>query len=241
MTRILVWDAPNMDMQLSLIYGRMPISAERPNMKAVLNWFLDFGEGTEINACVFVNVETKQGSNPKFHGWLRMLNSIGYDIFAKPKATPESDVDADMIEFIQARREGLTQVVIASHDAKCFQELVTELNADSIDVVLLGFSELMNGWSTQGRTFVDLESINNVFRQPLPRHINIFQLPEHGMLFESDRQASHKRIQARTTPLRVNPKRAQRNASTAHLFDQPDSVIELPSPSQEIAQTTPSV
>ncbi len=230
-----------MDMTLSTIYGRMPVSSERPNMKAVLNWLLGFGEDAEISACVFVNVDTKQGSNPKFHGWLRMLSSIGYDIFAKPKVAVDSDIDDDMIEFINARRAGLTQLVIGSHDAKCFQELATELVADGIEVVLLGFSELINGWSTQGITFVDIESIGEVFRQPLPRHINIFQLPERGILFEADRQVSRKRLQARTTPLRVNPRRSQRSVIRAGLSDQPDILIDLPNPSQELPQTSPSV
>jgi hypothetical protein len=106
---------------------------------------------------------------------------------------------------------------------------------------LLGFSELMNGWSTPGTTFVDIETVEEIFRKPLPRHINIFQLPETGLLFESDKQVTHKRLQARTTALRVNPKRSQNAANKANSPQRDGGVIELPTPSQEIPETSPSV
>ena len=188
MNRILIWDAPNMDMALGNFYDRPPVAQERPNMGRLMNWLVQrCGEEDLPRACVFVNIITGRPSNPRFHNWLRYLSTQGYYVFAKPKDDDGSgDVDEDMLKFIREwTNADLREVIIASHDAQCFQEIVTELTSNGVDVLLLGFSEQANGWDDSAtRMFMDLQSVPGIFDQPPPRHIDIWSLPAEGQIFE---------------------------------------------------------
>ena len=238
MTRLLVWDAPNMDMSLGEIYGRMPFATERPDMKAIMRWYKNTNSEEQSLACIFVNYENRGGSNPKFHGWLRMLSGSGYTIFAKPKKNSESDVDDNMIAHIKDHLDGLTEIVIASHDANCFKELTVSLAALGVKIVVTGYSELANGWDMGNITFHDLESIEGVFRNPLPRHVNVFNLPSEGMYFEPTghnytRQTS-RRPAKRVNPVasRISSARALRTAQDSGSPEPRDTQIP-PEPSEE--------
>jgi putative heme uptake system protein len=211
MKRVLVWDAPNMDMALGEILGRATSSKERPSLARLMNWLAKRAGDDSLDACVFVNIPTNP--SPRFHGWLRHLSTQGYRIFAKPKnASRESDVDDDMVAFIQ-RHTGpdLREVLIASHDAKCFQPLIQELVSAQIQVSVIGYAELVNGYETTNLEFIDLESIEGVFVAPLPRHISIWRLPEVGMYFEPSgkpRETSRPNTRPRRVVPRTQPEAA---------------------------------
>ena len=242
MTRLLIWDAPNMDMSLGEIYGRMPFATERPDMKAIMRWYKNTNSIEQSLACIFVNYENRGGSNPKFHGWLRMLSGSGYTIFVKPKINSESDVDDDMIAHIKDHLDGLTEIVIASHDANCFKELTVSLAALGVKIVVTGYSELANGWDMGNITFHDLESIEGVFKNPLPRHVNVFNLPSEGMFFEPtghNATRQNRRIPAkRVNPIasRISSARALQNAQDAQSSEHSDAQI----PSEPSGEPSPS-
>ena len=195
---LLVWDAPNLDMGLGAILGGRPTAAYRPRFDAIGRWLamraVELGEetGTDIEpeATVFTNVSP--GSADVVRPWVEALRNVGFAVFAKPKADEDSDVDADMVEHIRRRQaEGVLRgVVVASADGQNFHELLDELAADGLPVTVLGFHEHAS-WAVTSPTisFVDLEDIPGVFREPLPR-VNLDQLPEEGAWLQPFRQLS---------------------------------------------------
>src|SRR6478672_5372172 len=119
--RLLVWDAPNMDMCLSEVIGERATSATRPNLGAVLAWLRGRAEPADvIEGCVFCNVPP--GVEATMSAWVGNLRHAGLAVFAKPKRDRRDDVDADMLRHVD-RRFGhgtLRHLVVASHDAKAF-------------------------------------------------------------------------------------------------------------------------
>jgi uncharacterized protein len=210
--RILVWDAPNMDMSLTSFYDRIPVGPERPNMGQLMYWLVQrCGEEDTPIACVFVNVSSSRPSSPRFHNWLRYLSTQGFYVFAKPKDEDNNgDIDANMLEFIQRfRTSDLREVIIASHDAQCFKDVAGELLRDGVDVLILGFSELANGWEEPlARQFQDLQSIPQIFEQPPPRHINIWSMPETGELFPPSGKPRSEPSKITRRPKRVSPRKS---------------------------------
>ena len=97
-----------------------------------------------------------------------------------------------MIAHITRRRdEGVLRgVVVASADGQNFQDLLEELVADGIPVTVIGFHEHASWAVTDPAiTFVDLEDIPGVFREPLPR-VNLDQLPDGGAWLQPFRPLS---------------------------------------------------
>ncbi|MDK8797712.1 NYN domain-containing protein [Corynebacterium sp. MSK044] len=191
---LLVWDAPNLDMGLGAILGGRPTAAYRPRFDAIGRWLvhraLDMPGEVEPEATVFTNVTP--GSADVVRPWVEALRNVGFAVFAKPKADEESDVDADMIAHITRRRdEGVLRgVVVASADGQNFQDLLDELVADGIPVTVIGFHEHASWAVTDPAiTFVDLEDIPGVFREPLPR-VNLDQLPDGGAWLQPFRPLS---------------------------------------------------
>ena len=191
---LLVWDAPNLDMGLGAILGGRPTAAYRPRFDAIGRWLvhraLDMPGEVEPEATVFTNVTP--GSADVVRPWVEALRNVGFAVFAKPKADEESDVDADMIAHITRRRdEGVLRgVVVASADGQNFQDLLDELVADDIPVTVIGFHEHASWAVTDPAiTFVDLEDIPGVFREPLPR-VNLDQLPDGGAWLQPFRPLS---------------------------------------------------
>ena len=195
---LLVWDAPNLDMGLGAILGGRPTAAYRPRFDAIGRWLamraVELGSQTgttvEPEATVFTNVAP--GSADVVRPWVEALRNVGFAVFAKPKADEDSDVDEDMVAHIRRRQaEGVLRgIVVASADGQNFQELLDELADDGLPVTVLGFHEHAS-WAVTSQTisFVDLEDIPGVFREPLPR-VNLDQLPEEGAWLQPFRPLS---------------------------------------------------
>nr|VDG64248.1 Uncharacterised protein [Streptococcus thermophilus] len=195
---LLVWDAPNLDMGLGAILGGRPTSSHRPRFDAIGRWLVHqaedlsarTGRRIEPEATVFTNVSP--GSADVVRPWVEALRNVGFAVFAKPKADDDSDVDGEMIEHIERRRaEGVLQgVVVASADGQNFHELLDDLADDGLPATVLGFHEHAS-WAVTSPaiTFVDLEDIPGVFREPLPR-VNLDQLPEEGAWLQPFRPLS---------------------------------------------------
>ncbi len=178
---LLVWDAPNMDMSLGSLLGARPTSAFRPRFDAVGRWLLELaGPDAAAEACVFTNVVP--GNTEVVRPWVEALRNVGFAVFAKPKLTEDSDIDSDMVEHIALRRDegGLTHVVVASGDGRAFREPLEVLVNAGIAVTVIGFREYASfALSSELLEFRDLEDIDGVFREPLPR-ITLDSLPPEG-------------------------------------------------------------
>jgi uncharacterized protein len=178
---LLVWDAPNMDMSLGSLLGARPTSAFRPRFDAVGRWLLELaGPEAVAEATVFTNVVP--GSTEVVRPWVEALRNVGFAVFAKPKVADDSDVDDDMLAHIQLRAdEGhLRHVVVASGDGRAFREPLEDLEKLGIGITVIGFREHASfALNSETIDFVDLEDIEGVFREPLPR-ITLDSLPETG-------------------------------------------------------------
>jgi uncharacterized protein len=177
---LLVWDAPNMDMSLGSLLGARPTSTFRPRFDAVGRWLLELaGDGT-AEACVFTNVTP--GSTEVVRPWVEALRNVGFAVFAKPKVTEDSDIDSDMLAHIAMRRaEGaLSHVVVASGDGRAFREPLESLVHGGTAVTVIGFREYaLFAQVSELIDFLDLEDIDGVFREPLPR-MTLDSLPDEG-------------------------------------------------------------
>ena len=178
---LLVWDAPNMDMSLGSLLGARPTSAYRPRFDAVGRWLLDLaGPEAEAEACVFTNVAP--GSIEIVRPWVEALRNVGFAVFAKPKTSDDSDVDDDMLGHIDLRAgEGrLRHVVVASGDGRAFKDPLEKLVETGTDVTVIGFREYAGfALSSEVISFLDLEDMDGVFREPLPR-VSLDTLPDEG-------------------------------------------------------------
>jgi uncharacterized protein len=178
---LLVWDAPNMDMSLGSLLGTRPTSAYRPRFDAVGRWLLDLA-GTEATAEATVFTNVVPGSTEVVRPWVEALRNVGFAVFAKPKTSDDSDVDDDMLAHIALRagEGGLEHVVVASGDGRAFREPLEELRDAGTYVTVIGFREHASfALNSEVIEFVDLEDIDGVFREPLPR-ITLDALPEGG-------------------------------------------------------------
>ena len=185
---LLIWDAPNMDMGLGGILGGRPTAAHRPRFDALGRWMLQrtaaLGAAAhaevEPEATVFTNIAP--GTADVVRPWVEALRNVGYAVFAKPKLTEDSDVDADMLNHLEVRRHspGLAGVIVASADGQAFRDPLLEIAAEGVPVTVIGFREHAS-WAltTDELEFVDLEDIPGVFREPLPR-ISLDSLPDDG-------------------------------------------------------------
>ncbi|WP_025736450.1 NYN domain-containing protein [Mycobacterium genavense] len=199
---LLVWDAPNLDMGLGSILGRRPTALERPRFDALGRWLLTRtaevsaarpGVVVEPEATVFTNIAP--GSAEVVRPWVDALRNVGFAVFAKPKIDEDSDVDRDMLAHIELRRqEGLAALVVASADGQAFRQPLEEIAragvGDPTPVQVIGFREHAS-WALASDTldFVDLEDIEGVFREPLPR-IGLDSLPDRGAWLQPFRPLS---------------------------------------------------
>ena len=199
---LLVWDAPNLDMGLGSILGGRPTAAHRPRFDALGRWLLartadlsvqhaqdGHALSLEPEATVFTNIAP--GSADVVRPWVEALRNVGFAVFAKPKIDDDSDVDSDMLDHIALRRsEGLAAVLVASADGQAFKQPLEDLAKEGILVQVLGFREHAS-WALASDTleFVDLEDIEGVFREPLPR-IGLDSLPEQGAWLQPFRPLS---------------------------------------------------
>ncbi len=181
---LLVWDAPNVDMTLANIIDGKPTAKDRPDLAVLGDWLVEqAGPGDTIEACVFINVAPHVAG--PLRGWVMWLLEQGFRVFAKPKHG-DSDVDDDMLDHLWDRLAGgdLAHVYVGSNDAKAFVTPLVELAERGIDCNVLGFAEYAGTLSaTAGMRFIDLETIEGLFAEPLPR-ITLETLPEDGRWFE---------------------------------------------------------
>ncbi len=178
--------------------GRRPTALERPRFDALGRWLLartaEIAAGrqnvsTEPEATVFTNIAP--GNAEVVRPWVDALRNVGFAVFAKPKVDDSSDVDADMLRHINLRcREGLAALVVASADGQAFRQPLEEISRGGVPVQVLGFREHAS-WALASDTleFVDLEDIDGVFREPLPR-IGLDSLPEQGAWLQPFRPLS---------------------------------------------------
>lgn len=204
---LLVWDAPNLDMGLGAILGGRPTAAHRPRFDALGRWLLNFTaelsaeqaasaapgailEPLEPEATVFTNIA--QGSADVVRPWVEALRNVGFAVFAKPKIDDDSDVDSDMLDHIALRHRtpGLAGLIVASADGQAFREPLELIASAGIPVQVIGFREHAS-WalSSPSLTFVDLEDIPGVFREPLPR-VSLDSLPDEGAWLQPFRPLS---------------------------------------------------
>ncbi len=195
---LLVWDAPNLDMGLGSILGRRPTALERPRFDALGRWLLARTAelaGTrqtvsvEPEATVFTNIAP--GNAEVVRPWVDALRNVGFAVFAKPKVDDNSDVDLDMLHHIATRSaEGLAALMVASADGQAFREPLEDIARTGVPVQVLGFREHAS-WAlaSDSLEFVDLEDIDGVFREPLPR-IGLDSLPEQGAWLQPFRPLS---------------------------------------------------
>ena len=195
---LLVWDAPNLDMGLGSILGGRPTAAHRPRFDALGRWLLNRtaelsagheGVSVEPEATVFTNIAP--GSADVVRPWVEALRNVGFAVFAKPKVDDDSDVDVDMLNNIALRRdEGLAGLLVASADGQAFRQPLEDIARAGTPVQVLGFREHAS-WALASDTleFVDLEDIDGVFREPLPR-IGLDSLPEQGAWLQPFRPLS---------------------------------------------------
>ncbi len=195
---LLVWDAPNLDMGLGSILGRRPTALERPRFDALGRWLLACTAeiaarrpdvSVEPEATVFTNIAP--GSAEVVRPWVDALRNVGFAVFAKPKVDDDSDVDGDMLRHIDLRcTEGLAALVVGSADGQAFRQPLEKIAHIGVPVQVLGFRE-HTSWALASDTleFVDLEDIDGVFREPLPR-IGLDSLPEQGAWLQPFRPLS---------------------------------------------------
>ena len=199
---LLVWDAPNLDMGLGAILGGRPTAAHRPRFDALGRWLLNFTAELsaaepvdqdvrlEPEATVFTNIA--QGSADVVRPWVEALRNVGFAVFAKPKIDDDSDVDSDMLDHIAMRHQspGLAGLVVASADGQAFREPLELIASSGIPVQVIGFREHAS-WALSSSllTFVDLEDIPGVFREPLPR-VSLDSLPDEGAWLQPFRPLS---------------------------------------------------
>lgn len=177
---LLVWDAPNMDMSLGTLLGGRPTATFRPRFDAVGRWLLDVAGDAVAEATVFTNVVPEYVDVVR--PWVDALRNVGFAVFAKPKITEDSDIDDDMLAHIALRaQEGdLEHVIVASGDGRAFREPLEELSGRGTRVTVIGFRENASfALNSSAIDFIDLEDIEGVFREPLPR-VTLDALPETG-------------------------------------------------------------
>jgi putative heme uptake system protein len=181
--RLLVWDAPNIDVALGIILGgRAPKPAERPRFDALGRWLVLRSGADEIpEAAVFTNVP--QGRAEQIKGWVEFLRNIGFAVFAKPKVDEDDDIDRDLLAHVRRREEEgpLAELIVASADQfRDFDDDLLEL-ARRLPVTVLGLREF-NGLAirTEEIDFIDLEDVPGLFEQPLTRELPLEMLPAEG-------------------------------------------------------------
>lgn len=139
---LLLWDAPNMDMTLYEVIGERPSPDTRPDFSAVARWLCErSSQDAVVEACVFANVAPENAG--RMIPWVDAIRHAGFAVFAKPKLHQSDDIDDAIVAHARQRYdEGtLSELVLASHDGRAFSDLLRELAASRVSVVVLGFTE----------------------------------------------------------------------------------------------------
>jgi putative heme uptake system protein len=187
---LLIWDAPNIDMTLSTVIGARPTAASRPRFDAIAAWFVEGAGGVgpggqlapdaaDVEACVFANIPPQPGTLQR---WVEALRGFGFAVFARPKASPDDDIDQDMLDHIAVRAHShrLRRLVVFSGDGRNFAEPLEQLVREGTQVVVVAFSEVAGyAISSDLLEFIDIEDVPGAFTEPLDR-VRLDALPPDG-------------------------------------------------------------
>ncbi|MGY2127777.1 NYN domain-containing protein [Blastococcus sp. SYSU DS0617] len=187
---LLIWDAPNIDMTLSTVIGARPTAASRPRFDAIAAWFVAAAgepggsgrpgdDAPEVEACVFANIPPVPGTLQR---WVEALRGFGYAVFARPKTSPDDDIDQDMLDHIAVRAHShtLRRLVVFSGDGRNFAEPLEDLVRAGTRVVVVAFSEVAGyAISSDLLEFIDIEDVPGAFVEPLDR-VRLDALPADG-------------------------------------------------------------
>jgi uncharacterized protein len=182
---LLIWDAPNIDMTLSNVIGARPTAASRPRFDAIAAWFVEGAgdaeapDAPEVEACVFANIPPSVGSLQR---WVEALRGFGFAVFARPKTSPDDDIDQAMLDHIDVRRHShqLRRLVVFSGDGRNFAEPLEELVRAGVEVVVVAFSEVAGyAIGSELLRFIDIEDVPGAFAVPLDR-VRLDALPPDG-------------------------------------------------------------
>ena len=180
---LLVWDAPNMDMSLGSLLGARPTSAFRPRFDAVGRWLLDLAGRHAVAEAMRVH-QRRAGQHrggPAVGGGaaqrrLRRLRQAE----DQPK-TPISTTTCSAHIELRAD-EGHAASTWSSRRATGGRSASRWRSCarDGTYVTVIGFREHASfALTSEVIEFVDLEDIEGVFREPLPR-ITLDSLPDGG-------------------------------------------------------------
>ena len=111
----------NIDMTLAQLLGDRPRAAERPDMRALLRWFVQRKRSDERSEAVFF-VDVPAEASPGLKRCIAFLTSIGYRVYAKPKESYASDVDEAMVAYIESVTATAGEIIVASNDARRFTD-----------------------------------------------------------------------------------------------------------------------
>jgi uncharacterized protein len=182
---LLIWDAPNIDMTLSTVIGARPTAASRPRFDAIAAWFVegagdpDAPDVPEVEACVFANIPPVVGSLQR---WVEALRGFGFAVFARPKSSPDDDIDQAMLDHIDVRAHShrLRRLVVFSGDGRNFAEPLEDLVRAGVQVVVVAFSEVAGyAIGSDLLEFIDIEDVPGAFAVPLDR-VRLDALPPDG-------------------------------------------------------------
>ncbi|SDF96517.1 uncharacterized protein SAMN05660662_3965 [Blastococcus aurantiacus] len=186
---LLIWDAPNIDMTLSTVIGARPTAASRPRFDAIAAWFVAAagdpsaagrdGSAPDVEACVFANIPPVPGTLQR---WVEALRGFGYAVFARPKTSPDDDIDQDMLDHIAVRAHShhLRRLLVFSGDGRNFAEPLEDLARQGTQVVVVAFSEVAGyAISSDLIQFIDIEDVPGAFTEPLDR-VRLDALPADG-------------------------------------------------------------
>lgn len=180
-----------MDMGLGAILGGRPNAQYRPRFDAIGKWLAQHAQTTNTTpqGAIFTNIAP--GSTEVIRPWIDAVRNVGFAVFAKPKTQEDSDVDTDMCRHIDKHKPTLAHVIVASADGRNFLTQLNELAAQGIQTTVLGFYEHAT-WAVNSPTinFIDIEEIDGVFREPLPR-ISLDNLPDEGAWLQPFRPLTH--------------------------------------------------
>lgn len=181
--RLLLWDAPNIDVALgTLLGGRAPRPEERPRFDVLARWLVERTPAEEVpEASVFINIPPDRIDNVR--GFIDFLRNTGFSVFARPKLTEGDDIDAALLEHLQARAGDvrLAEVLLASADQYRDADAGLAELARDLPLTVLGFREFNRAaMGMDGVEFIDLEDIPGLFEIPLEREVPLEALPPEG-------------------------------------------------------------
>lgn len=166
--KLFIMDAPNVDMALQTILGHRPTRAERPSMKLLMAWLQEQTKSYQtLYAKVFVNEAPDVDQAAKQKRWLEFLTAEGFEYLCKPRLTPGSDVDEDMLAYLELFRTQhyITEVIVASNDGQCFNYPLEVIAKAGILVTVIGFEQRPSVLTRNPLfRFIPLPSIPGVLR-----------------------------------------------------------------------------